>query len=120
MMPFVAPSGLDPPLARDVVLMAWLGTVVESSEEEAAADALKELLGLKTAPRVLGCVETLPDGSADEDGTGGRVDLVFAIAAADGPTAAARRLRTTDVKWLSDLDKALYADDFWRAVSRWA
>ena len=100
-MPFVAP--LD--LARDAVLMTWQGTVVDSSEERDAADFLKDALCLNTAPRVLGCVETLP--SLDENGrpvkgTGGRVDLVFAIAADDVASAATHRLKTSDLKWMFD------------------
>lgn len=106
MMPFVEPGSLDPPLAAGAVVMAWLGTIVESSEEQEVEDALIQVLGLTTPPRVLGCVETLPTPGVA--GTGGRIDLVFAIDPADVGTAAVRRLQTSDIKWMEDCDATIY------------
>jgi hypothetical protein len=106
MMPFVEPGNVDPPLAPGAVIMAWLGTIVKSSEEHAAGDALIQILGLTTPPRVLGCVETLPTPGVT--GSGGRIDLVFAIDPADVGTAAIRRLRTDDIKWMEDCDATIY------------
>lgn len=88
--------------------MVWTGTVVESHEEAAAADALVTLLNLKNLPRILGCTETLPTPGAPEGTSGGRVDLIFAIDQADAQVAAARRLGFSDLKWACDVDADIY------------
>lgn len=95
----------------DEVLMVWQGTVVEPSEEKAAADALQDLLNLQKRPQILGCTETLPTPDAPEGTTGGRVDLLFAIDQCDVSRAAVQRVGYSDLKWACDIDSSIYEKD---------
>lgn len=103
-------------LPPGAVVMVWQGTVVETSERQDATEALQSILGLTRPPHVLGCVETLPT-PGDEEGTGGRVDLLFAIESDDVMVAAVKRLATDDIKWLADADSSLYAADVRAALA---
>ena len=92
-----------------MVVMLWLGTVLQPSEHDAAARHLKDLLGLETAPEILGSVTTRP--TPGRRGTGGRIDVVFRISGADVGRAAVSRLAHDDLKWASDADPALYTPE---------